>query len=190
MENEERTLIESAQAGDMRAFDRLVRRYDRQVMQLAASLLNNRQDAEDVFQDVFVRVYKSLPRFRFESQFSTWLYRVVVNQCINYRRSRGRQPRSNYQPANSEEDWLLSVPDDGLDPESRVLNSEIEWQIQEALRSLPAKQRAVFVLRHYHGHKLGEIAEILHCAEGTVKNYLFRATRRLQKQLRPFKEMV
>ncbi len=190
MENEERTLIESAQAGDLRAFDRLVRRYDRQVMQLAMSMLNNTQDAEDVFQEIFIKVYKALPRFRFESEFRTWLYRVVVNQCINFRRSRSR--RRNRDPGIGWDggDWLLSLPDDGLDPESQMLNTEIGHQIARALETLPAKQRAVFVLRHYHGHRLREIARILDCAEGTVKNYLFRATRKLQKELKPFTEVA
>ena len=183
---DETALIRAAQSGDVRAFEALVERYDRQVLELARSLVHNFEDAEDVYQEVFVRVYKHLPRFRFESRFSTWLYRVVVNYCLSYKR-RARAAVSLDDPGalnGASRQWTL--PSGETTPEAEVLNQELAQRIESALSQLSAQQKAVFVLRHFHGRKLREIAEILACREGTVKNYLFRATQKMQKLLQPY----
>ncbi len=90
MNQDEQAIIKQAQGGNILAFEALVKRYDKHVLQLAYSLVNNTQDAQDVYQEVFVRVFKNLKRFKFQSQFSTWLYRVVVNYCINFNKRKGR----------------------------------------------------------------------------------------------------
>ena len=190
MDEREKRLIRQAQQGNTAAFAQLVALHDRRVLKLAYQLLNSPQDAEDVYQEVFMQVFRKLSSFRFESEFSTWLYRIVVNYCINYRRWRGRRRFYSLDvPAREDEEPLsYQVEDDSRTPEEAILNQELGQKITAAIAGLSDKQRAVFVLRHFHGHKLQEIAAILDCAEGTVKNYLFRATQHLQGKLRAYHE--
>ncbi len=188
MEEREIRLIRRAQEGDGAAFEALVQMHDRQVLKLARQMLNNLEDAQDVYQEIFIKVFRSLPSFRFESGFSTWLYRIVINQCINYRQWRSRRRFLSFDAhSNAEEQTRYSPPDKNPDPEKETLNKELSREIALAMESLSDKQRAVFVLRHYHGQKLQDIAKTLGCAEGTVKNYLFRATQRMQEKLREYK---
>ena len=188
MSHDEKALIKKAQRGNILAFESLVKNYDRQVLQLAYNMVNNTQDAEDIYQEVLVRVYKNLHRFEFKSEFSTWLYRVVVNYCINFNKKRHRLKAYSIDKEfqNGDENWKKSVKSEEQNPEESFLNLELSREIEAALQQLSPKQKTVFILRHYHGHKLKEIAEILKCSEGTVKNYLFRATQKMQRQLKEY----
>jgi RNA polymerase sigma-70 factor (ECF subfamily) len=188
MSHDEKALIKKAQRGNILAFESLVKNYDRQVLQLAYNMVNNTQDAEDIYQEVLVRVYKNLHRFEFKSEFSTWLYRVVVNYCINFNKKRRRLKAYSIDKEfqNGDENWKKSVKSEEQNPEESFLNLELSREIEAALQQLSPKQKTVFILRHYHGHKLKEIAEILKCSEGTVKNYLFRATQKMQRQLKEY----
>ncbi|MCH8021169.1 RNA polymerase sigma factor [candidate division KSB1 bacterium] len=188
MSHDEKALIKKAQRGNILAFESLVKNYDRQVLQLAYNMVNNTQDAEDIYQEVLVRVYKNLHRFEFKSEFSTWLYRVVVNYCINFNKKRRRLKAYSIDREfqNGDENWKKSVKSEEQNPEESFLNLELSREIEAALQQLSPKQKTVFILRHYHGHKLKEIAEILKCSEGTVKNYLFRATQKMQRQLKEY----
>jgi len=188
MDRDEILLIKRAQRGDNLAFDELVRKHDRQVLKLALSLVNDTEDAKDVYQEVFLRAYRAIGRFKFKSEFYTWLYRIVVNYSLNFRERRGRRQYVplEEQVEGEEESWKIVMPDGQRNPEERILDSEISTQIERAMDKLSPQQRTVFVLRHYHGHKLGEIAEIMDCSEGTVKSYLFRATQKMKKLLRSY----
>ncbi len=190
MEREE-TLIKEAQSGSIVAFEALVRRYDQQVMQLAFSLVHDVQDAQDIYQEVFVRVFRNLKRFQFRSQFSTWLYRVVVNYCINFNRKKRRANffSLNGENENGEATWSATLKGTEISPEDSMLNQELSVKIEHAVAQLSPKQKTVFVLRHYQGMKLQEIANILKCSEGTVKNYLFRATQKMQSLLREYSKI-
>lgn len=185
MDHEEHALIKEAQRGNLLAFDSLVHRYDKTVLRLAYSLVNNTADAEDIGQEVFVRVYRNLNKFRFDSAFSTWLYRVVVNYCINYRKKKSKARTHSLDEPNEDRapDWRPTLKGQELDPEASMLNQELSEQIDRAMAHLSKQQKTVFVLRHYHGLKLKDIADIMQCAEGTVKNYLFRATQKMQSLL-------
>lgn len=189
MDEREIRLIKRAQEGDGAAFEALVQLHDRQVLKLARQMLNNVEDAQDVYQEIFLKVFRSLPSFRFESEFATWLYRIVINQCINYRQWRNRRRFLSFDSPHEEEESGASYlpPDKSPDPEKAALNQELRREIALAMESLSDKQRAVFVLRHFHDQKLQDIAKTLGCAEGTVKNYLFRATQRMQEKLREYK---
>jgi RNA polymerase sigma-70 factor (ECF subfamily) len=160
------------------------------VLKLAQQMLNNLEDAQDVYQEIFIKVFRSLPSFRFESEFSTWLYRIVINQCINYRQWRSRRRFLSFDVHNTGEETTPDfVPEDkNPDPERETLNKELSREIALAMESLSDRQRAVFILRHFHGHKLQEIAKTIGCAEGTVKNYLFRATQHMQEKLREYRQ--
>ncbi len=188
MDQSEQALIKEAQRGNVVAFESLVKKYDKQVMQLAYNMVNNTNDAQDIYQEVFVRVFKNLHRFRFKSEFSTWLYRVVVNYCINFRRKRGRVKfhSLNGELNDDADNWKKTFKGRDLSPEESVLNQELSNQITAALDQLSHRQKSVFILRHYHGHKLQDIAEIMNCSEGTVKNYLFRATQKMQRLLKEY----
>ncbi len=188
MNQDEQAIIKQAQGGNTLAFEALVKRYDKHVLQLAYSLVNNTQDAQDVYQEVFVRVFKNLKRFKFQSQFSTWLYRVVVNYCINFNKRKGRAKffSLNGQAVEQDDEWKKPMKDEARTPEESVLNQELSNAIDLALAQLSARQKTVFVLRHYHGYKLQEIAQIMNCSEGTVKNYLFRATQKMQALLKEY----
>lgn len=190
MDERETRLIRRAQEGDGAAFEALVQRHDRQVLRLARQMLNNLEDAQDVYQDIFIKVFRSLPAFRFDSEFSTWLFRIVVNQCINYRQWRNRRRFLSFDTHHGDDENTTSyLPKDKRpDPEHEALNEELSREIGLAMESLSDKQRAVFALRHFHGLKLQDIARTLGCAEGTVKNYLFRATQRMQEKLREYQQ--
>ncbi len=187
MENNELDLIHRAQMGDTEAFDNLVRLHDRQVLQLAFSVLLNLQDAQDVYQETFMKAFVNISSFRFESEFSTWLNRIALNLSINrYRQRKMRQWFSLEQKQEEQSGWDLQVPEtEMLAPETSLHSGEIKRAVASGLRHLSPQQRAVFVLKHLHGYKITQIAESLDCAEGTVKNQLFRATRKLRKLLKP-----
>lgn len=193
---EENVLIRQAQAGDREAFDELVRRYDRDVLRLALNVLRSAEDARDVYQEAFLKIYKNLPRFRFECSFYTWVYRVVTNVCLDHLRRRGSHPEDQAPetamdgPDAVGPDFFDRQPGDagvhataGHDPERRLLGKEIGWRIAAALRELTPRERVVFEMKHYQGLKLRAIGEMLGTTEETVKNSLFRATRKLRARL-------
>lgn len=182
----ERSLIQRAQRGDRAAFDDLVRLYDRQVLRLVMRIVRSPEEARDLYQEAFLKVYRSLGRFRFESRFSTWLYRVVTNVCYDHlRRQKSRDevrpPASN----ESEREYFHSVPDGQpeSDPERALHSGEIRGRIRKALERLGPRERMVFELRHFQGLRLRVIGEICGTSEETAKNSLFRATQKLRLEL-------
>ncbi len=191
MATDEIELIHSAQQGDMAAFQQLVYCYDKQVISLAAHYVNNAEDAKDIYQEVFLRVYRGLPRFRFRSSFSTWLFRIVTNVCITYRqRRRLHSHRSIDADSEGEEQYHTSAADVAGDSaaDSETLNREMAASVEAALQKLSPAQRLVFTLRHYQDCRLKEIASMMGCSEGAVKKHLFVATRRMRESLRKFHE--
>lgn len=191
MNVDEELLIRKAQQGNLQAFEKLVENYDRQVMRLIYNMINHRDATRDLYQEVFLKVFTSIGRFRFESQFSTWLFRIVTNECINYRKhrqARKHEPLEAYVDGTNDQ-WRIVVPSQDRNPEEQLLNMELQQELQQALDGLSNNQRAVFILRHYHDHKLKEIAQIMNCTEGTVKNYLFRAIQKMKKSLAGYYEV-
>ncbi len=183
---DERALIRRAQRGDRSAFDELVRLYDRKVFALALRVVRSPEEAKDLYQEAFLKVYRSLPRFRFESSFSTWLYRVVMNACLDcLRRQKARKEFAAPIGTESGEDYFPSVADErpGHDPERVLHAQQLQQRIQAALARLNPRERMVFELRHYQGLKLRAIGELCETTEETVKNCLFRATRKLRVEL-------
>ncbi len=183
-------LIMQSQQGNMDAFEQLVQRYDKRVLTIAASYVSCSDDAKDIYQEVFLRVYKSLSKFQFKSEFSTWLFRITTNVCLSHRmRGRRHSHASLDQNVNDEDGKPHALKDtlsDNTTTDQQLHDAEISTRIEQALNVLSPRQRMVFSLRHYDGNKLKEIAEIMKCSEGTVKRYLFEATARLRKQLKDF----
>jgi len=187
---DERCLVVEAQAGSRTAFEELVRRYDRDVLRLALNLMKRPEDARDVYQEAFLKVYRNLHRFRFECSFYTWLYRIVTNVCLDQLRRRQARPEDQAPEAGSAHDEGITdfferqrEQRPTLDPERRLLGQEIQMRIASAMELLSPRERVVFEMKHYQGLKLRAIGDALGTTEETVKNSLFRATRKLRSQL-------
>jgi len=184
---DEAALIRAAQTGDAAAFEQLVRAYDQSVLRLAYNLLRSNEDASDIYQETFLRVYRNLHSFRFDCSFHTWLYRIVTNLCLDHLRKR---------KVRKEEPTILTTPDGPLDrmdalaeervdgnPQRRLISSELKVRIQEVLAELTPRERMVFEMRHYQGMRLRAIGEVLGTSEEAAKNCLFRATQKMRAAL-------
>jgi len=189
---DDRELIERAQGGDREAFEALVHRYDRDVLRIALNVLHRPDDARDVYQEAFLKIYKNLPRFRFECSFYTWMYRVVTNVCLDHLRRRSSRPEDQAPEYANNANGDMPAGDffdrqqeqrASSDPERRFMGLEIGKRISTALARLTPRERIVFEMKHYQGLKLRAIGEALGTSEETVKNSLFRATRKLRVQL-------
>ena len=183
---DELALIRRAQEGDPEAFESLVRAYDRNVLRLALQVVHSEEEARDLYQEAFLKVFRSLRYFRLEARFSTWLYRVVMNVCLDYlRRQNTRKEVPGPESPDDQPEYFQTVPDQGLalDPERSARSKEIGQRIQTALQHLNPRERMFFELKHYEGLKLRAIGELCKTSEQTVKNCLFRATQKLRMEL-------
>jgi len=187
---DEKALIRAAQEGDQDAFGQLVRAYDKSVLRLAMNLLRSPEDAQDVYQEAFLRVYRNLKSFRFDCSFHTWLYRIVTNLCLDHMRKRKvrREESSQVEGLDGPVDRMDTFQEsraDG-DPQRSLFSGELRQGIQKALSELTARERMVFELRHYQGMKLRDIGEALGTTEEAAKNCLFRATQKMRVALGDF----
>lgn len=182
---QEQDLIRKAQKGDWRAFGELVRAHDGAVLALAARYVRNAEDAKDIYQEVLIRVYRGLPSFRGESLFSTWIHRITVNVCLSFIRTRRREDDGSDSPipADGSDREVQEPVSPGPLPDRRTMDGEITDRIARAILTLSPRQRMVFTLYHEQDLKLKEIAQSLDCSEGTVKRYLFEATRAMRREL-------
>jgi RNA polymerase sigma-70 factor (ECF subfamily) len=190
MTGSETELIMQAQRGNMSAFEQLVQRHDKRVLTIAAGYVHSADDAKDIYQEVFLRVYKGLPKFQYKSEFSTWIYRITTNVCLSHRSRRNRNSHTSLDQSINDEDGqphaLKDTLFDTAATDQQTHDAEIALRVEQALKTLSPRQRMVFTMKHYEGYKLREIAEMMKCNEGTVKKYLFEATARLRKQLKDF----
>lgn len=187
---DEAVLIRAAQSGDHDAFGQLVRMYDRSVLRLAMNLLRSTEDAYDVYQEAFLRVYKNLHLFRFDCSFHTWLYRIVTNLCLDHLRKRKvrREESAVVETEDGVRDRMDVVPEERAegDPQRNLLNRELGKRINAVLSDLTARERMVFELRHYQGLRLRAIGDILGTTEEAAKTCLFRATQKMRIALGDF----
>jgi RNA polymerase sigma-70 factor (ECF subfamily) len=195
LEENEASLIRQAQQGDQDAFERLVREYDRSVLRLAMNLLrsprfNPEQEARDVYQEAFLKVFRNLHSFRFDCSFHTWLYRIVTNVCLDHlRRRKVRKEESTVvETPDGPVDQISRIAEEGPtgNPERQTWNRELSAGIRTALAGLTPRERTVFELRHYQGMRLRAIGDILGTTEEAAKNCLFRATQKMRVSLETF----
>ena len=184
----EMDLIREAQAGSRTAFDALVRQYEHQVLRLALHLTGSEHDAEDIYQEAFLKAYRYIGNFRFECSFYTWIYRIVTNLCLDQLRRRKTRREDHaivVDRSGDEIDLLASVSDDRSfsNPGRELDRKRLGDKIQTALDKLTPRERMVFELKHYQGLRLRTIGEMLNTTEETAKNTLFRATKKLRAQL-------
>jgi RNA polymerase sigma-70 factor (ECF subfamily) len=170
---DDREAVEACQRGEREAFDRLVERYQRDVYRLCYRYVNNHEDANDMAQEVFIKAYRALGRFRGDSSFSTWLYRIAVNTCLNFRAQ--RRPPGEELPEE--------LADGSTAVGERMEEDERARQVREAVRRLPEKQRATLILKIYHDLTHQEVAGILGSTVGTVKANLFHALGNLRRMI-------
>src|SRR5271167_4381709 len=181
---DETGLIRAAQNGDQDAFERLVRAYDQSVLRVAMNLLRSPEDARDVYQEAFLRVYRNIHAFRFDCSFHTWLYRIVTNICLDHLRK--RKVRKEEPPVIDSPDGTIDrmerAEEEGAhaDPERAAFNLQVGARIDVALKNLSPRERMVFELRHYQGLRLRNIGEILGTSEEAAKNCFFRATQKMR----------
>ena len=184
-------LVREVQGGNRGAFAQLVRAHDQAVLRVALRITGSHSDAQDIYQEAFLKVYKKLSTFRFECSFSTWIYRIVSNVCLDHlRKKRNRRENSTIDVSvdGKEYDLLNQISDDrpANNPEQQLLRRELSAHISFALHELTPCERMVFELKHFEGLKLRTVGAILRTSEGSVKTSLFRATRKMRFQLAGF----
>jgi RNA polymerase sigma-70 factor (ECF subfamily) len=179
-------LVRRCKDGDRQAFHTLVERYQRKVVAIAFGMLHDREDALEVSQEAFAKVFTSIQQFKEEASFYTWLYRIVVNLAIDRQRQKSRQPIAERDDqVNNEGDRIDAIPAaSGTDPYEQVKDKELGERIRAALAELTPAHKAVILLREVEGLSYEEISEVLQCSRGTVMSRLHYARKRLQSRLR------
>jgi RNA polymerase sigma-70 factor (ECF subfamily) len=178
-------LVHATREGDMSAFEQLVLRYDRKLFRIAQNITHNREDSEDAVQESFLKAFQSLDGFREQAQFSTWIYRIVVNVCLMKLRTRNRSKEVALEDdsQNGEGVVPLDVADRAQNPEELFQTSELRNILTKGLQRLSPVFRAVFVLRDVEGLSVADTAEVVGISSSAVKARLFRARARLRQFL-------
>ena len=180
-------LVAQFKSGSQKAFDELMKRYERKIFGYLLRSVRNYEDAEELTLEVFFKSYRALNTCKPKAKFSTWLYTIASNLSIDYHRSKSRQPVYMYEDEESIEKRLVAN-DISSNPEKNLEDKERGRLIREAVDELSSKQKAVFMLSRYEGLQIKEVANTLGMAEGTVKIHLHRALKKLQTLLRPLWE--
>ncbi len=182
-------LIHRVNQGQMAAWDTLMTRHASKAYQIAYGILGQKEDAEEVTQDAFIRIYRALPKFRGDSEFSTWMYRIVVNQARNkYRWNRRRGANLHISinqelDQNEQSNLYLDLPDKSKTPDDDLVFREWERDISEEVKKLPAVNREALILRNVKNLSYEQISELLNCKVGTVKSRIARGREELRKRL-------
>ena len=180
---EENRLVEQSKQGDEESFGVLVKKYKTKVFNLAYSLTRDRETADDLAQEVFIKVYYALEKFKFKSGFGTWLYRIAINHIKDHLRKQGKKRHLSLEAMRSEP----AHPDDEIQRRENMQESAEKKKIlRETLRTLPEKYQVILTLRDIQGHSYEEIAGILRLSPGTVDSRLHRARKMLRKKIAPF----
>lgn len=180
MEYNEQKLIERASGGDPSAFNRLMAEHERKMYAVALRMFANREDAQDCLQEAMLRVYRSIGSFKAQSSFSTWVYRITMNTCLDELRRKKSRPSTSL---DSLYDAGFSPADEDNTPEKHSERAELRRELGEAIRELPEDMRSAIVLRDIHGHAYDEIAQMLDVNVGTVKSRISRAREKLREKL-------
>jgi RNA polymerase sigma-70 factor (ECF subfamily) len=187
----DKELVRRVQKGDKRAFDLLFARYQHKIGNLVARYLRNPQDVEDVTQEAFIKAFRALPRFRGDSAFYTWLYRIAINTAKNHLVARGRRPPG--VDVDVEDAEFMDGADllkESESPESALARDELSAAIDRAIGQLPDDLRSAVTLREFDGLSYEQIAEIMECPVGTVRSRIFRARESIDQHIGPFLDRV
>jgi RNA polymerase sigma-70 factor (ECF subfamily) len=178
-------IVKRVQRGDKKAFDLLVLRYQHKLAKLVTPYVHDHDEVLDVVQDSFIKAYKALPRFRGDSAFYTWLYRIAINTSKNYLTARNRRPpRTDIDALEAEFYDGGSVLHDNATPEARLSREEMKATINQAISQLPDELKTALTLREFEAMSYDEIAEVMDCPVGTVRSRIFRAREAIDKELK------
>jgi len=187
-------LVARVQQGDRTAFDLLVHKYQRKIMRLLASMVGDAGEVEDVAQETFIKAWRSLPQFRGDSSFYSWLYRIAINSARNWQASSMRR-RNIAQPdvgsLRHDDDGTFTLSERLTDhdtPPARLASRQMAYTVQAAMQALPEDWRTALLLRETEGLSYAAIAQIMACPVGTVRSRIFRARQTIAEQLRPLLE--
>ncbi len=184
MEVSDWELVRRCKQGDRQAFQEMVERYQRKAVTIAMGMLNDREDALEVAQEAFTKVFTSIKKFKEESSFYTWLYRIIINLAIDRQRQRSRRSMFEQHQSKGEDAWIESIPDtQGIDPSDLVAERERGQHIRAAIDELTPTHKAVILLWAVEGLSYEEISRVLQCSRGTVMSRLHYARKKLQKRL-------
>ena len=188
MERTEALLITDLCEGDETALAPLIEKYKRMVYRLAMQITKNHADAEDVMQETFLKVYRSIRTFRKDAAFETWVYRITVNEALNFvkRRERRQERTIETTPEAEFEPDAQYRADHASDPHAHAEKAELRRYVTEAVNSLSLKHRTVVILHEFEGLTHAEIASILNCSEGTIRSRLHYARKKLRTLLKPY----
>ncbi|SET75892.1 RNA polymerase, sigma-24 subunit, RpoE [Natronincola peptidivorans] len=179
MQHQEKLLIVKAKNGDIESFELLISAYQKRAFNIAYRVLGNIEDANDVTQEALIKVYKSIHNFKGNSSFSTWLYSIVNNACIDFIR-KNKKVKLLYIDKQEEDGYQKEIPDEINTPECLFEKNEVKRMIHDAINQLNYEQRTIIVLRDIQGFSYQEIGEILNISEGTVKSRINRARNNLK----------
>lgn len=184
--DEDLALVRRVQAGDSRAFDALVRKYQQKILQLVMRYVHDPEAAQDVAQEAFIKAYRGLKGFRGDSAFYTWLYRIAINAAKNYLASKARKvPDTDVETADAElMEGAEAMRDQGT-PERELLSDEIKRTVLRAVEELPEDLRTAITLREVEGMSYDQIAQAMECPIGTVRSRIFRAREAIDRKLEP-----
>ncbi|MCK4617603.1 sigma-70 family RNA polymerase sigma factor [Candidatus Aerophobetes bacterium] len=190
MQYSDEELVERYGAGDGESFRMLVERYQDRVYHIVYGIVGNKDEAEDLSQEVFLRVYRFLHRFKGKSRFYTWLYRLTVNVCLSARRKRKNEPGKIFSLANSskydDDPGEIELADESLSPLKVLQNREMAETIKSAINSLSEVLKSTFVLREFEELSYEELARVFRCSRGTIKSRLSRAREQLRRKIEPY----
>lgn len=185
----DQALVERVQQGDKAAFDVLVLKYQHRIGKLISRYVKDHSEVQDVAQEAFIKAYRALPRFRGDSAFYTWMYRIAINTAKNYLVARGRRmPSTDIEAEEAEQFDGAHGLKEYATPERMLLRDELESTIFTALEQLPEGLRTAITLREIDGLSYEEIAEAMDCPVGTVRSRIFRAREAIDQQLQPLME--
>ena len=185
----DKQLVERVQRGERRAFDLLVAKYQHKIFSLIARYVKDADEVQDVAQEAFIKAYRALPRFRGDSAFYTWLYRIAINTAKNHLVSRSRRPPGS--DVELEDAQYMDAGDalrDAESPESTLFGEELHRVVNQALEELPEDLRAAVTLREFDGLSYEEIAQVMECPVGTVRSRIFRARDAIDRSVREHME--
>ncbi len=179
-------LVERVQQGDKRAFDMLVLKYQHRILGLVGSYINDFQEVQDVTQEAFVKAYKAIDRFRGDSSFYTWIYRIAINTAKNHLVSKGRKPQTSDIDVYDAEFAEVSKALKDIDsPEKNLHRNEVERAVYGVINNLPDELRTAVLLREFDGLSYDAIAEVMSCPVGTVRSRIFRAREAIDREVEP-----
>ena len=184
--NVDQLLVERVQKGDKRAFDLLIQKYQHRIISLVSRYVSDSSEAQDVAQEAFIKAYRAIGRFRGDSAFYTWLYRIAINTAKNWIVAKNRRPpASDIDAVDAEQYGMSSRLKEISTPENEMLREEIERTVYDTIASLPEDLRTAIMLREMDGMSYEEIATTMDCPIGTVRSRIFRAREAIDEELKP-----